>query len=250
MTARPADALPGVWGLTTAVPAPAGAAAAASGSVPRAEADRRLLIRVREALAGVWGVDPGPLGLARRCPACGSEVHGAPRLTGLPAGRRALVSLTGVADDDGTRLRVAAWWTPGAETERETRRRPGRRGDAFLAGAAAAGRAWGLGLDLERRDASAFAGPDGLGDVGLSAGERAWVAGLPPADRPAARVRLWTRKEALVKAAGTGFTGDPADVSARAPGPGAAVDLDARVLRAAGLPPGVCGALALRGPAR
>lgn len=234
MTARPADALPGVWGLTTAVPAPAGTAVTASVEPARAEGDRVLSARVREALAGVWGVDPGPLGLARRCSACGSEEHGAPRLTGLPAGRRALVSLTGVADDDGTRLRVAAWWTPGAA----------------IAGAAAAGPGWGLGLDLERRDAPAFARADGLGAVGLSAGERAWVAGLSPADRPGARARLWTRKEALVKAAGTGFAGDPADVPARAPGPGVAVvDLDAPVLRTAGLPPGVCGALALHGAA-
>lgn len=231
MTARPAAALPGVWGLTTAVPASAGAAVAVSGAgSPARPDDAALRERVRAALSAVWGEDPGPLGLARRCPACGSGEHGAPRLTGLPAGRRVLVSLSGVADDDGAPLRVAAWWMPGPA--------PAPPGS-------------GLGLDLERIDAPALAAPDGLGGVGFSTAERTWLAGLAPADRPAARARLWTRKEALVKAAGTGFTGDPADVPALSPGPGdAVVDLGQELLRAAGLPPAVRGALALRVPTR
>ena len=74
---------------------------------------------------------------------------------------------------------MAAWWTPGPA--------PAPPGS-------------GLGLDLERIDAPALAAPDGLGGVGFSTAERTWLAGLAPADRPAARARLWTRKEALVKA--------------------------------------------------
>ena len=65
---------------------------------------------------------------------------------------------------------------------------------------------------------------------------------LPTPERPAARARLWTRKEALVKAAGTGFTGDPAAVDAlTVPADVVLVDLTDR------LPGGLLGALALRG---
>lgn len=248
MTARLADALPGVWGLTTAVPALAGAAVAAGGDDGRAAGDRVLLDRVRAALSAVWGQDPGALGLARRCPACGSGEHGAPRLTGLPAGRQALISLSGVADDDGAPLRAAAWWTPGPGAgPAGPAPRPWRRGG----GPAPAPSVAGLGLDVERADASAFAGSESLGEVGFAADELAWVERHAAAARPAARARLWTRKEALVKAAGTGFRADPAQVPALTPVPGAAVaDLAAEVLRAAGLPPAVLGALALRVPSR
>ena len=249
MTARPAAALPGVWGLTTAVPASAGAAVAVSGAgSPARPDDAALRERVRAALSAVWGEDPGPLGLARRCPACGSGEHGAPRLTGLPAGRQALISLSGVADDDGAPLRAAAWWTPGPGAgPAGPAPRPWRRGG----GPAPAPPVAGLGLDLERTDASAFAGSESLGEVGFAADELAWVERHAAAARPAARARLWTRKEALVKAAGTGFRADPAQVPALRPVPGAAVaDLAAEVLRAAGLPPAVLGALALRVPSR
>ena len=196
----------------------------------------------------MWGQDPGALGLARRCPACGSGEHGAPRLTGLPAGRQALISLSGVADDDGAPLRVAAWWTPGPGAgPAGPAPRPWRRGG----GPAPAPSVAGLGLDVERADASAFAGSESLGEVGFAADELAWVERHAAAARPAARARLWTRKEALVKAAGTGFRADPAQVPALTPVPGAAVaDLAAEVLRAAGLPPAVLGALALRVPSR
>jgi len=68
------------------------------------------------------------------------------------------------------------------------------------------------------------------------------VRELPAPERPAARARLWTRKEALVKAAGTGFTGDPAAVDAlTVPADVVLVDLTDR------LPGGLLGALALRG---
>ncbi len=59
-----------------------------------------------------------------------------------------------------------------------------------------------LGVDLAAVDTVAF---DGFDDVALAPGERRAVRRLPAAHRDRARARLWTRKEALVKALGTGF---------------------------------------------
>ena len=212
MGARHAPApggLPGRWGLTTAVSAPAGAAVAATAA---------LLEEIASALADVWGEPVGPLGLGHACPACGGTDHGAPSLTGLPTGRCALVSFTHVAvpGAPGMRVRLGAWW-------------------------AGAGRGAGLGLDLEREDAPAFATDAALGDVAFSPRERGWLADHDEVARPAARAVLWTRKEAVVKAAGTGFTGDPTDVPALRPPAGMrVVDLDDTVV------PGAVGALAFR----
>ncbi len=204
------SAATGPWGLTSAVPASAGAADAVSA----------LLGQVRTALTAAWGVPVGPLGLRHACAGCGSAAHGAPALTGLPPGRVALVSFTHVrmpgAED---RARIGAWWAPARPADGP-----------------------GLGVDVERADAAAFADEDGLGGVGFSTAERARVRELPGPERPAARARLWTRKEALVKAVGTGFTGDPAAVDAlTVPADVVLVDLTDR------LPGGLVGALALRG---
>ena len=156
---------------------------------------------------------------------------------GETAGRGALVSFAhahapGPSRVDGVpgRLRVGAWWAP----------RDGITGGG-RSGGTAGGPGFGLGLDLERTDAPAFAGPQDLGPVAFSLPERMWIAGRAPGARPAARARLWTRKEALVKAAGTGFRDDPARVPALRPGPGARLlDLPAGVVG-----PGTVGALAL-----
>lgn len=217
-------ALPGRWGLTSAVPVHAGAADAASEAV---------LAEIVAALAG-GGVTAGPLGgrprpaaqrthVTHACAACGASDHGVPSLSGVGVPPGTLVSFTHVAGVDGTRLKVGAWWVPMSAE-------PGQD------------RALGLGLDLERVDAPAFADQGGLGAVGFTAAERAWTRAWTSAVRPEARARLWTRKEALVKAAGTGFTGDPAAVDALLPARGTPV-LD---LPRGAVVPGTVGALALR----
>ncbi len=60
----------------------------------------------------------------------------------------------------------------------------------------------GLGVDLTTVAAVGF---EGFDDVALTPGERTMVGGLPVGDRATARAVLWARKEALIKALGTGF---------------------------------------------
>jgi 4'-phosphopantetheinyl transferase len=59
-----------------------------------------------------------------------------------------------------------------------------------------------LGVDLAAVATVVF---DSFDDVALTPGERRAVRRLPAAHQDRARARLWTRKEALVKALGTGF---------------------------------------------
>ncbi|WP_394248075.1 4'-phosphopantetheinyl transferase superfamily protein [Arthrobacter pityocampae] len=54
--------------------------------------------------------------------------------------------------------------------------------------------------------AVATVGFKGFDDVALTPGERQMIDGLPAGNRRVARARLWARKEALVKALGTGFS--------------------------------------------
>lgn len=61
----------------------------------------------------------------------------------------------------------------------------------------------GIGVDLT---AVAPVGFRGFDDVALTPGERQMIDGLPAGNRRVARARLWARKEALVKALGTGFS--------------------------------------------
>lgn len=80
-----------------------------------------------------------------------------------------------------------------------------RAGGAVLLGALdlrGGGTGTGIGVDLERVVDTGF---DGFDDVALTPRERSLLQRLPTAHRASARARLWTRKEALVKALGTGF---------------------------------------------
>jgi 4'-phosphopantetheinyl transferase len=88
----------------------------------------------------------------------------------------------------------------------------------------------------------------GFDDVALTPAERQVLAGLPP-DRAALwRTAAWARKEALLKARGTGLRVDPASVEAFAePADGSVlIELDTAGL---GLPAGFAAALAVAGTA-
>ena len=101
------------------------------------------------------------------------------------------------------------WIRPGAAAVSFSRSR-GWLATAWLDGASVAD-GWRIGVDIEEH--SAFATPDDLGAVGYSTAEAAAIARLSASDQPVARARLWSVKEALVKARGTGFRSDPAEVS-------------------------------------
>jgi len=70
-----------------------------------------------------------------------------------------------------------------------------------------------LGVDLELIDAD-FPRDEVASDV-LASDELADLRALPPADQPAWFFQLWTLKEALLKAAGTGFSTDPRSIRIR-----------------------------------
>jgi 4'-phosphopantetheinyl transferase len=68
-----------------------------------------------------------------------------------------------------------------------------------------------VGIDVERE--GPIAALLSLARRLFAAEEAAALAGLPPQERPAAFLRLWTLKEALLKARGVGLAGRLADVS-------------------------------------
>ncbi len=65
-----------------------------------------------------------------------------------------------------------------------------------------------IGVDLER--VRALPDLDALAQQCLTAGERQELGALPLADRERAFLQLWTRKEACLKAIGTGLSVEPA----------------------------------------
>lgn len=67
-----------------------------------------------------------------------------------------------------------------------------------------------LGVDVERGDGLADARDlERVAERALTAAERARLARLPAAERARALLRAWTRKEALLKALGTGLAREP-----------------------------------------
>jgi len=76
-----------------------------------------------------------------------------------------------------------------------------------------------------------------------SPAERHWLAALPPADRRTGFVRLWTRKEACLKAAGTGINRRLAEVHCGTGRAGTWRDVSWREVE---LGPGYIAAIALR----
>lgn len=154
-------------------------------------------------LAVSTGVRPGSYRISHRCPGCGAEDHGAPVLEYEPAAlrRRGPDAPDAGAPRPAVSFSRAGGWLATAWLDAEH---------------AAAG--WRVGVDLEDAGSEAFADGSGLAGVGYSPDEEAALAGLGEQEQPGARAMLWAVKEAVVKAAGTGFTDDPADVAVTVPG--------------------------------
>lgn len=120
------------------------------------------------------------------------------------------------------------------------------RGWALLAaGAARAGGSAGVtvGVDLEHSSRVVFPGFD---DVALTPAERQLLAAVPPDRATLWRASAWARKEALLKARGTGLRVDPTTVEAFAE-PAGGDDLVELDIVALGLPAGFAAALAVAG---
>ncbi|HSL37400.1 MAG TPA: 4'-phosphopantetheinyl transferase superfamily protein, partial [Arthrobacter sp.] len=100
-----------------------------------------------------------------------------------------------------------------------------------------------IGIDLEHSAGVMFPGFD---DVALTPAERQVLAALAPDQATLWRTAAWARKEALLKARGTGLRMEPASVEAYAErwNGKIVVDLDTVAL---GLPAGFAAALAVFG---
>ena len=161
---------------------------------------------------------PGELTAAYSCPECGTGPeldHGRPGylLRGAPAGL--LVSLS---------------------------RSHGR---ALLAAGPAGAGGGMVGVDLEHSSGVGFPGFD---DVALTPAERKLLAALAPEEAMPWRAAAWARKEALLKARGTGLRVEPSSVEAFTEHPDGAVLIDLDTV-ALGLPAGFVAALAVVGTA-
>ena len=161
---------------------------------------------------------PGDLGTNYSCPECGTGPaldHGRPgyRLGQVPVGL-------------GLSLSRSHGW-------------------ALLAAGPAGAAGLMVGIDLEHSSGVVFPGFD---DVALTPAERRQLSTLAPDQMTLWRTAAWARKEALLKARGTGLRVEPSSVEAYAePRDGTMlVDLDTVAL---GLPAGFASALAVIGVA-
>jgi 4'-phosphopantetheinyl transferase len=132
----------------------------------------RLLLRAL--VAELADVAPSTIRFGYTCAHCG-EAHGRPVVRAPEVAARFHVSLSHA----GARVVVAA-----------TEAAP-------------------VGVDVERTAAVDFAGFDA---VVLTAAERGRLAALDPAERSLARAMAWVRKEALLKATGSGLMVEPGQV--------------------------------------
>lgn len=110
-----------------------------------------------------------------------------------------------------------------------------------------------VGVDVELDDVDADAG--GI-DAALTAREAEAIAALPGAERVHALLRAWVRKEAVLKAIGTGLARDPRTVELSPPGRPAAVLAPADLAAPGAMalhdllgPPGAVASLAVLGAA-
>jgi 4'-phosphopantetheinyl transferase len=132
------------------------------------------------AVAELLAIAPAGVTVLRRCESCGGDDHGRPRVAG-PAHPPVWVSLS-------------------------------RAGGLVAVVATARGP---VGIDIESLERVAAAGFD---DVAFSAEERESVR--VSADPMLRRARLWTAKEAVLKARGTGLRVDPREVDVEEPADG------------------------------
>lgn len=137
----------------------------------------------RRLLGELLGVPPGDVPLRRVCPTCGGP-HGKPRLA-VSAGYDFSVTHSG----DVVGVAVCR----GAE----------------------------VGLDVE--EAHTALDVDAAARTALSARESAALYSLPPVERKPAFLRIWTRKEAVLKALGVGLGAPLRELEVSEPGAAPAV---------------------------
>lgn len=213
-------------------------------------------LALRCLVAELLGADPRLVVPVYRCPACGPGEHGAP---GFALARE----VPGTAHDDGARLalpvtasmsRAGGWALLAAEvTQHEREVTPRKREvtpwerevtpwtsevtpcecEVTPCECEVGATAPRLGVDLAR--VADFRGA--IPDAAFSAAERRRVSAAE--DPPTEAAQLWVRKEALLKALGTGLRVQPAAVSTS--GDSKVEDLDGKAL---GLPAGFVAALA------
>ena len=153
----------------------------------RASAARALL---RIAVADRFGCRPSEVEFSVRCAVCGGE-HGKP-LPVTPAGAEPVHASVSYA---GSVVLVALAAVP-------------------------------VGLDVDRVDATGFAGFD---DVALSAAERRELSDVAAEERATVRAELWTAKEAILKINGLGLCVPPATVHVGRRAVPGTVPVDARI---------------------
>lgn len=153
----------------------------------RLDVDRDLFVSARALarllLGARLGIPPRAISLEETCRRCGGD-HGKPRLAAAHGPRPVAFNLAHA----GTRSVVAV--THGAD----------------------------VGVDVERVRALDARTVATLSTQVLGPAERAHLAVLPGAERPAALSAWWARKEAVLKATGDGLAIPPALVGVSAPG--------------------------------
>jgi len=132
---------------------------------------------LRRLVADETGVDPRRLEFEKRCATCGTDRHGKPHVTGM---RDLHVSVS-----YGEHMAVAVVTTMGE-----------------------------VGIDVEDLESADF---DGFGSVTLDESEAVHLDGLTGDALLAARARMWSRKEAILKATGHGLVVDPSQVVVSSP---------------------------------
>jgi 4'-phosphopantetheinyl transferase len=160
----------------------AGDAAYVAGHRQAADRERTTVSRglLRLLVSHYLAVPAAAVPLRRGCSVCGSERHGRPSVPGTSG-------LTVSVAHSGGRVLVAAMGTGS------------------------------VGADLEAT--SEVLHPDDLAAVILTPGERVSFRAVPPPSRPAWLLRAWVRKEAVVKAVGTGFMVEPGALDVSDAGP-------------------------------